>query len=357
MTPTTGPPGPVLVIGCGLIGTSIGLALRGRGVDVHLVDRDPEVVRTAAERGAGDPAPPSGPPSVVVVAVPPDLVGPVVVESLRTWPQAVVTDVGSVKTAPLEAVARATSDFSRYVGGHPMAGSERSGPLAASADLFDGRVWAVTPHEGCSRESVAAVCGLALACGAETARLTPTEHDEAVALVSHVPHVMAVLAASRLDGAPGDHLRLSGQGIRDVTRIAAGDPALWQQILAANAGAVVPLLSGVRADLDRFIGELSSSAPRVERLLERGVSGTAAIPGKHGGPPRSVDAVFVLVPDRPGELGRLFADTGAGGVNIEDIRIDHALGRPSGLVELSVPQGDGDRLVAALADRGWSVHR
>ncbi|MDQ4086359.1 MAG: prephenate dehydrogenase [Actinomycetota bacterium] len=349
--------GPVLVVGCGLVGTSVGLALRHRGLPVHLRDRDPQVVATASDLGAGDAAALSAEPSVVVVAVPPDHVGPVVVEALRTWPHAVVTDVGSVKTRPLEAVARATSDIGRYVGGHPMAGSERSGPLAASLDLFDGRMWAVTPHEGADAAAVDAVATLARLCGAEPVRMSPAEHDEAVARVSHVPHVLAVLAAARLDGAPGDHLRLSGQGIRDVTRIAAGDPGLWQQILAGNAPAVARLLSDVRADLDRFIGELSSSTPRVQALLQRGVDGTRAIPGKHGGPLRTVDSVFVLVPDRPGELGRLFTDSGASGVNIEDVRIDHVLGRPSGLVEVSVPEGDGERLQAALADRGWAVHR
>jgi prephenate dehydrogenase len=187
--------------------------------------------------------------------------------------------------------------------------------------------------------------------------MSPPDHDEAVARVSHVPHVLAVLAAARLDGAPGDHLQLSGQGIRDVTRIAAGDPELWHQILTANAGAVVRLLGDVRADLDRFIGELSSSIPRVHALLQRGVAGTQAIPGKHGGPLRTTETVFVLVPDRPGQLGRLFTDSGEAGVNIEDVRIDHVLGRPSGLVEVSVPEGDGERLEAALADRGWAVHR
>jgi prephenate dehydrogenase len=238
-----------------------------------------------------------------------------------------------------------------------MAGSERSGPLAASVDLFDGRMWAVTPHETAEPRAVDAVASLARLCAAEPVVMSPAQHDEAVARVSHVPHVLAVLAASRLEGAPDDHLRLSGQGIRDVTRIAAGDPGLWQQILAANAPAVVRLLSDVRSDLDRFIGELSSSTPRVQAILERGVWGTQAIPGKHGGPLRTVDSVFVLVPDRPGELGRLLADSGDAGVNIEDIRIDHVLGRPSGLVELSVPEGDGEALQAALAARGWAVHR
>jgi prephenate dehydrogenase len=349
--------GPVLVVGTGLIGTSVGLALRRRDVPVFLQDRDPQTAATAARLGAGRDAAPDQEPAVVVVAVPPDHVGGASAAALRRWPRAAVTDVGSIKTPPLDAVTSAAADASRYVGSHPMAGSERSGPLAASVDLFDGRVWAVTPHEEADPAAVDTIAALARTCGAEPVLMTPQAHDEAVARVSHVPHVLAVLAAARLDGAPGEHLQLSGQGIRDVTRIAAGDPDLWQQILSANAQAVVRLLSDVRLDLDRFIGELSSSTPRVQPLLKRGVSGTQAIPGKHGGPPRSVATVFILVPDRPGQLGHLLADSGDAGVNIEDIRIDHVLGRPSGLVELSVPEGDGDRLAEALAERGWAVHR
>lgn len=349
--------GSVLVVGSGLLGASVGLALRRRDVIVHLRDRDPEVARVAAGLGAGEDGPADQDPSVVVVAVPPAQVGPVVADALADWPRAVVTDVGSVKTVPLADVTALGQDPRRYVGGHPMAGSEQSGPLAASADLFDGRVWAVTPHDAAEEAAVETVTTLARLCGSEPVVMTPQEHDEAVARTSHVPHVLAVLAAARLDGAPTEHLQLSGQGIRDVTRIAAGDPGLWQQILGANAAAVARLLSEVRSDLDRFIGELSSTTPLLESLLERGVVGTQAIPGKHGGPVRSVDSVFVLLLDQPGELARLFADSGAEGVNIEDVRIDHVLGRPSGLVELSVREAEGERLSEALALRGWSVHR
>src|SRR6478672_2609203 len=139
--------GPVLVIGAGLLGTSIGLALRRHGVEVWLQDVNQEHIRTASGLGAGVSRPGGGRPALVVVAVPPDLLGAEIGRALAEFPAAVVTDVGSVKSEPLAQLrAAGTSDLGRYVGSHPMAGSERSGPLAGSASLFDGRPWAVTPH-------------------------------------------------------------------------------------------------------------------------------------------------------------------------------------------------------------------
>ncbi|WP_447645816.1 prephenate dehydrogenase/arogenate dehydrogenase family protein [Nocardioides zeae] len=160
--------GPVLVIGVGLIGTSVALGLAAAGHDVLLRDRVPENVRTASGLGAGRAATDADDPAVVlaVVAVPPDLVGSVVSEALLRHPRAVVTDVSSVKEAPLREVLAgpAAAHAERYVGSHPMAGSERSGPLAASASLFGGRPWAVTPHPGPSRKPSSASspsCGCA----------------------------------------------------------------------------------------------------------------------------------------------------------------------------------------------------
>ena len=354
--------GPVLVVGCGLLGTSVGLALSAQGVEVWLDDLDPEHLRTATGLGAGVPvADPSG-AAVVVVAVPPDHLGSTVVDALRST-RGVVTDVGSVKSAPLDVVAASVTpeELSRYVGSHPMAGSERSGPLAAAATLFDGRPWAVTPHESASPDAVEAVIALVELCGAQPFTFSPEAHDEAVARTSHVPHVMAALVAARLALAPADHLALSGQGVRDVTRIAAGDPALWEQILTANSAAVSRLLREVRADLDRMLSALEStdeaSRPALGSLLASGVAGTAAIPGKHGGPARPTRSVFVSVPDHPGELARLFGDAGEIGVNIEDVHIDHDPGRPVGLTELVVEKGSAERLLAALESRGWTTHR
>jgi prephenate dehydrogenase len=351
--------GPVLVVGAGLLGTSVGLALRARGIEVLLRDLNDEHLRTASGLGAGTPVDGAqGAPQLVVVAVPPDHLADAIAEALVTT-DAVVTDVGSVKGRPLGRVAELVpaDALSRYVGSHPMAGSERSGPLAASSVLFDGRPWAVAPHETSSDAAAALVTALVEACGGTPFTFSPEEHDAAVARTSHVPHVMAALVAGTLADAPPQHLSLSGQGVRDVTRIAAGDPALWQQILTANATALAGLLREVRDRLDEVVAALDGSSREVlAEVLDRGVAGTVAIPGKHGGPAVAVTAVFVGVPDHPGELARLFADVGEIGVNIEDVRIDHDPGRPVGLVELTVADDAGDRLRAALEERGWSVH-
>jgi prephenate dehydrogenase len=352
--------GPVIIVGAGLLGTSLGLALSRLGIPVWLRDVSPGNLRTAMAMGAGELVPDiAPPPQLVIVAVPPDVIGETLRWALMRHQQAVVTDVGSIKTGPLEQLrAYGLAGLSRYVGGHPMAGSEQSGPLAASAALFDGRPWAVTPHQDSSPDAVDLVLELVGLVGASPVRMSPDEHDRAVARTSHLPHLLASLVAGRLAEAPPGHLALSGQGVRDVTRVAAGDPELWQQIVSGNAPAVVHLLGEVRDQLDALIAAVSKG--QREELLEilaLGVAGTQAIPGKHGGPVRAMTSVFVSVPDRAGEMGRLFADVAASGVSIEDIHIDHDPGRPTGLFELVVAEDSGEHLLASLESRGWVTHR
>lgn len=348
--------GPVEVVGTGLLGTSIGLACRRAGLEVLLTDASPEHVRTASGLGAGRPRTAADRPQLVVVAVPPDHLGAEIVRALEET-DAWVTDVGSVKTAPLAAVT-GRPGAERYAGGHPMAGSERSGPLAASAALFDGRPWAVTPHDRSAPEAVALVEALVAVCGAVPVRLTPEEHDRAVARTSHVPHLLASLVAARLADAPEGHLALTGQGVRDVTRVAAGDPTLYGQIVTQNADAVLTLLGEVRGQLDTLIAAVSNAdRGGLEAVLREGVDGTRAIPGKHGAPVRPMRSVFVSVPDHPGELARLFADAGESGVNIEDVRIDHDPGRETGLVELVVEEDRAEHLLTSLEAKEWVTHR
>ena len=361
--------GPVRIVGTGLLGASIGLALRALGVDVVLADPSRTTVLLARDVGAGRlPAPDDAPPRLVVVAAPPDVTGEVVVAELAAHPQAVVTDVASVKGAVIAALRAAGADLTRYVGSHPMAGSERSGPTAARPDLFTGRPWVVVGTERSTGEAVLVVRDLVTDLGATPVLLDAGLHDEAVAVISHVPQIAASLVAARLRDADPSALDLAGQGLRDVTRIAAGDPALWTSILTANAGAVLPVLQALRSDLDEVIGALGqvAAAARAEgagggalgvlaATIAAGNAGVSRIPGKHGGVRRAYDVVTVLVPDRPGELARLLADMGAAGINLEELAIEHAPRQPVGLASLAVLRGLGSELETELTARGWRV--
>lgn len=351
-------PRRVVVMGTGLIGTSVALAMRGRGAQVLLADRDPEAVRLAAELGAGEPLTedPADPADVAVLAVPPAAVAGALLGVQKRGLARVYTDVASVKAGPLADAAALGCDLSVYVAGHPLAGRERSGPAAARADLFVGRPWALCPAE-CGAAAIDAVTALVRACGATPLTVDAAQHDRAVALVSHVPHVVAAAMAAQFGDTTDTALGLAGQGVRDVTRIAAGDPGLWMEILSANAGPVADVVEDVAIDLARTASALRAGgrAVVVNDLLVRGKAGRARIPGKHGGRPRRDTTVSVLIADRPGELGLLFQAAGVAGVNIEDVAIEHSPGRPVGVVELSVRPEAVQRLAEELRARGWSV--
>ncbi|WP_144016762.1 prephenate dehydrogenase [Beutenbergia cavernae] len=370
-TPSLATRGPVLIVGSGLIGASIGLALATHGVPVRLSDASPSALALARDVGAGQPsadADDGGDVRLVVVAVPPDVTADVVARELRAHPGAVVTDVASVKGIVLEELADAdlaAEDLARYVGSHPMAGRERSGAAAADADLFAGRPWVIVDHGSSSPDALMAVRHLAVDVGASPVQLSAREHDEAVALVSHLPQVIASLVASRLQGAPESALALAGQGLRDVTRIAASDPQLWAAILVGNAGPVAATLAAVRDDLAALVSALDEAAVHgpltpgsmaaASGVVARGNAGVARIPGKHGGARRTYGEVTVLVPDRPGELGRLFGEVGEIGVNIEDFQMEHAPRQRVGMAVLSVLPASVTPLEEALQERGWRV--
>ncbi len=198
-------------------------------------------------------------------------------------------------------------------------------------------------------------------CGADLVLMTPERHDQAVALISHVPQVVASLMAARLLGAPDDLVALSGQGVRDVTRIAASDPGLWTEILLANRAHVAAVLDGLAADLESVRAAIAEpgtveAARAISELIGRGNQGQARIPGKHGAPRTVYVSVPVIVPDEPGELARLFVAAGQAGVNVEDVRIEHSPGHPVGLAELLVRPESADVLAAALVASGWALH-
>jgi prephenate dehydrogenase len=327
-----------------------------------------------------------------VLAVPPDAVAPVLAAAQVAGLAACYTDVASVKAHPLATARALGCDLARYVPGHPLAGRERSGPAAARADLFLGRPWALCPAAETAPSAVARVTSLVTACGAEPVTAAADEHDRWVALVSHAPHVVASAMAARLASAPDGALALAGQGLRDVTRIAAGDTALWTQILLANAAGVSDVLTLVADDLRQAAAALADAeaaggapgetraqgappgggavpgphgppgggdekaGPRVAALLDAGGAGVARIPGKHAGPATRYAIVQVVIPDQPGELGRLFQAAGDAGINIEDFGIEHSPGLPSGVAELAVKPAAAAPLAAALSARGWPAY-
>lgn len=348
--------GPVLVIGSGLLGASVGLSLRRAGVQVWLDDADPAALAAAVGRGAGDPwQPGSGEPRLVVVAVPPASAGEVMARASR-WGSATITDVTSVKSEPLAAAVAAGADPSRLVGGHPMAGRETAGAAAARQDLFDDRVWVISPLAETDSDRADEVRDLAITCGAVPVVMAPDEHDRAVALTSHAPQVISSLLAARLISADDRSVSVSGQGLRDMTRIAESDPMLWQEILAANAASVADVLEAFADDLGEVVADLRAGQGQVVMdALERGNAGRERVPGKHGDAATAYDVVTAIVKDEPGELASLFVAAGELGVNLEDVRIDHVLGRPSGLIELSVRPEVSGRLREGLVSMGFDV--
>ncbi len=357
----------VRVVGTGLIGTSIGLALTARGVRVGLFDPSPTAAALARDLGAGELDEPDE-PDLIVVAAPPDVVASVVVAELERWPTAIVTDVASVKARVQEHVlSSAPQDTTeRYVGSHPMAGRERSGAVAARADLFEGRTWVVCPSDRSSRQAQSAVRDVAARCGAAVVTMPAAEHDRAVASVSHLPQLAASLVAARLRDISEDAVALSGQGVRDVTRIAESDPMLWTQILAGNATAVAPVVEQIGREFDevaRALRDLADEAGSADgargviaRAIAEGQLGHARIPGKHGSAPTAYATLTVIVPDEPGELGRLFNDMGDAGINLEDLRLEHGVGAPVGIAEVFVVPAAVERLKSVLEQKGWTVH-
>jgi prephenate dehydrogenase len=358
-------PGPVAVLGTGLIGTSVAMACRRAGVLVTGWDPDAATLELAARasglRAAASLAAAVEDARVVVVAAPIAAIPDVVEDALEASADAVVTDAGSIK-APIAAAvgARRPDDLPRFVPGHPMGGSERSGPGHASAHVVDGIVWALTPTERTDPASLARVEALARTVGARPVVLTPDRHDRLVAVVSHLPQVASTalmgLAAQEEADEP-DLLLLAAGGFRDLTRLAASNPVLWSEILDANADRIadaidlyVEALSGLRDRIARgdrdAVRDAFASAKHARMRL-------AAKPQVRAG----VAVLGVEIPDEPGALASITATVGAGGVNIEDLQIVHSAEGGRGQVHLTVASDAAARASEVLAARGYDPAR
>ncbi|OIK04505.1 prephenate dehydrogenase [Streptomyces monashensis] len=294
------------VVGTGLIGTSIALALRGRGVTTYLIDVNPEAARTAADLGAGIAGTPRGPVDLAVIAVPPRHVAAALKEHQLQGLAHDFTDAASIKELPQREADQAGCDLTRFVGGHPMGGREQSGPLAARDDLFHGRPWVLTPSVHTRAQTVERAQRLAELCRARPVVMAHAEHDRAVALTSHVPHLVSSLLAGQLLHGDPSQLGLAGQGLQDITRLAAGSADLWTDILGSNAVAVADVLAGFAQDLHQVVDALQGlgtahepeqrrvHTDRLTTALVRGIQGRARIPAR--APATTLSTAYAAAP-------------------------------------------------------------
>jgi prephenate dehydrogenase len=347
----------VHVIGAGLLGTSVGLALRERDVVVTLEDSSPSALALACDYGAGEAwSQAHGEPDLVVVAVPPDVVTEVAAAALARFSQATIIDVASVKAGIYEGLSALGADISRFVGTHPMAGRERGGAVSARSDLFTARPWVICEGDSGRGDAIEA---FVLSVGATPIRMGASEHDIAVALMSHTPQLLSSIMAARLSSASPGALALAGGGVRDVTRIAASDPALWIQIVQANSDAIREQLLGIKGDVDRLVDALSNiegtgSRRTIADLLQAGTTGVSQLPGKHGVSTKFA-SLIVVIDDAPGELARLLTQLGNWGINLEDLRLEHSPGANVGFADLTLAKDVVASVEAQLTEGGWRI--
>jgi prephenate dehydrogenase len=338
------------VVGTGLIGGSIGLALRAQGWHVTGRDHDPALAGRAVELGALDAVGDDPDAEVVFIATP---VGAVAEEVRRALASgtSLVTDVGSVKTPMLDLM-----DDPRYVGGHPMAGSELEGVEGSRADLFEGATWVLTPVAGTDDDAFAAIRSIVSSLGASVVAIPPDRHDSLVATVSHVPHLTAATMMRLADERSEEHravLRLAAGGFRDMTRIAAGHPGIWPDICAENRQAIVAGLDDLMAGLAevRTIVE-EGDRDRLLAVLGQARRARVNLPARVARPEDLVE-LRLTIPDREGVLGPIFTLATDLDVSIVDFEVAHSMEGPEGVLILVVDADRGERLQGGLMAQGY----
>lgn len=327
------------ILGTGLIGTSVGLALRSQGWEVQGWDPRTEALDESFRRGAlnvrlGGPTPAGA--ELVVLAGPPQAVL-TTISDLDT--DVLVTDVASVKGP----IVDAADHLPHFVGGHPMAGGETSGPSLAARSMFHGATWVLT-SDGTTIEDLDALEAIVTSFGANPVVMTAEEHDSAVARVSHLPHVLAAVLMNLVDDDPAT-LALAGGGFRDLTRIAAGESSWWSEVLDANAEHVADSIDRLDAALQNW---KVASKTELAALLESARSARLGL-GEH-----NIQVQVVLV-DEPGEIARVGHALENSRVDVRDFQLRHGEHGGGGVLTISV-RGDGvDALKTALVDEGFDI--
>ena len=341
----------IRIVGSGLIGTSIGLGLVQRGVQVTMVDSDAlsqKLARDLVQSSSTEV------PDLILLATPIASIRSALESERNTSVKLGFMDISSVKTKVKVDVTASGLTTTDFLPTHPMAGREVGGAESARADLFQGRPW-IVDSEGVDSNLVGAGRELIEILGAHAIEMKSAEHDQAVALVSHLPQLVASLLAGQLNGAKDDWLDLAGAGLRDTVRIAGSNPKLWREIISSNSEAIKPLLERLIADCSALLVDLKDEE-NVARVISRGNEGRAKIPGKHGGKAREYTYLPIVIEDKPGQLAALFDECASAKVNVEDLSIEHSPGQFTGLITLALSESDSEKLSDHLRKKSWSVH-
>ena len=342
----------VRIVGAGLIGTSIGLALAAKNIPVEMVDVDSRNQGLAQDLAGATKL---SDPELIILATPLRALSQVINEQYALNPNSTFMDVCSVKVEPLKKVKASKLPMKQFVGTHPMAGREVGGAESARADLFLSRSWIITPDAQTDSDAVAKVKSLIQLLGATCVELDAASHDAAVARVSHLPQIAATLVAGSLHGVAPEWLDLAGAGLRDTTRIAASDENLWKEIISSNSKEIKGLLTSLHNDLGAMIDAVDDQE-KISAIMRKGRDGRNLIPGKHGGKAREYTYVPIVIDDKPGQLGAIFNECAAMLVNVEDLAIEHSPGQLNALITLALSADDAVKLSNHLSSIGWNVH-
>lgn len=344
----------VRIIGSGLIGTSIALALRGRGISIQMVDRDLKAQKLATDLVSGVDL---ADPDLIIISASIRENLHLIVKALNENPRSIVIDVASVKSNLIDEVQKLSEAASNFISSHPMAGRELSGAQSARSDLFAGRAWIGIRSDYASAQATNYLNQLIDICGASLYWLSSIEHDETVAAISHLPQIISSALAHSLYKEGVESFNLAGQGLRDVIRLAGSNPNLWSELLIENRNVLQKYLKSIVESLDQFRAAIDSgNLSKVEELFLVGNQIHASIPGKHGGKNRNYAFLPIVINDEPGQLAKIFNECAKINVNVEDLSIEHSPGQQTGLITLAVSEKDGENLSKHLEQAGWNVH-
>lgn len=359
----------VAIIGVGLIGGSLGMSLCARGLAGEVVGSGSRVenLRLALELGAvqrieDTPAEGVAGADLVIIATPVSVTIPVLLEILpHLSPGVVVTDVGSTKAGVVRKAESLLPSGVSFLGGHPMAGSEQAGVRGADPYLFENAFYVLTPTSKTSPEALETGRKLAGGVGARVVEMTPEQHDQAVAAVSHLPHLLAAALVNTALQMPDSDgiLPLAAGGFRDTTRIAAGNPLMWRDIFMANRDQLLEMILRFQGELDLFKNAIEKgNDDEILSKLESARALRTTLPAKTKGYLPSLCEVLLNVPDQPGVIARFTAYLAEAGINVVDIEILRVREGEGGTIRLGfATEEEQDGAVQVLSEKGYTVRK